>query len=502
MPGARVSGSGFCPNAGMGGNLFLAVFLLGLPAIRGSAAIPGDHVHNGPPSWGPWTFLGLWSRSHGSAFDPDKHEGDFHKEMGLDLPTYALVLGIVSGLSLPLAACLGVKLSPIDDKVCAGMMAFGAGALLFAVTVELYGHALRELDHGRMGLLEMFSTILAALLGAMFYVSVNRKLDSVFASEEEEEDDSQSEDVDAADAEKQPIMASPRQARTSYQACPPLALGSVPESASVGRSPGDQPPSGRSSLTGHSPRSQWAKLRSAVRSTSPSGMNAMRRRISVSLPYEAEVQLETSRTSGRVKGLYALMLDPSVEAVEDVGEVTSEQATEEGATEASKRKARQVAFALFVGLLIDGVPEGVLMGFLAAEGHLTPVLVISLFVANFPEAFSSSSLLVLGKIPVYAIIGMWTLLCILVGCLAGLSCKLLLVAYPDFSEGMKLPIEMLLIIAIVEGVTGGAMIACISSVMLPEAFERAGKDGSLFMSSGFLCTSGFLTAVFLKAALG
>jgi len=33
------------------------------------------------------------------------------------------------------------------------------------------------------------------------------------------------------------------------------------------------------------------------------------------------------------------------------------------------------------------------MGFLSAEGHLTPVLIISLFIANFPESFSSASIM-------------------------------------------------------------------------------------------------------------
>jgi len=43
------------------------------------------------------------------------------------------------------------------------------------------------------------------------------------------------------------------------------------------------------------------------------------------------------------------------------------------------------------------------------------------------------------------------------------------------------------------------MIACIATVMLPEAFHRAGKEGLLVFSSGFLCTAGFLVAVTMKA---
>merc|ERR1719181_768277 len=146
--------------------------------------------------------------------------------------------------------------------------------------------------------------------------------------------------------------------------------------------------------------------------------------------------------------------------------------------------AKSVALALFVGLLVDGVPEGILMGFLAAEGHLTPVLIISLFVANFPEAFSSSSLLIQAQMSVAKIIGMWTGLCTLVGCLAAFSCWALLATYPDFGKtgGESLPVAVLIGISLVEGLTGGAMIACIAAVMLPEAFERGGKGGHFYSS--------------------
>merc|ERR1740130_116272 len=129
---------------------------------------------------------------------------------------------------------------------------------------------------------------------------------------------------------------------------------------------------------------------------------------------------------------------------------------------AEVQHAKSVAFALFLGLLVDGIPEGILMGFLSAEGHLTPVLIISLFVANFPEAFSSSSLLVQAQMSIPKIIGMWSGLCALVGCLAGFSCWALLAAYPDFGkaglEQQSLPVAVLLCIALVEGLTGGAMI--------------------------------------------
>jgi hypothetical protein len=39
--------------------------------------------------------------------------------------------------------------------------------------------------------------------------------------------------------------------------------------------------------------------------------------------------------------------------------------------------------------------------------------------------------------------------------------------------------------AAVTGITGGAMLAFVAATMLPAAFERSGRDGSL---SGMLCT--------------
>jgi hypothetical protein len=162
-------------------------------------------------------------------------------------------------------------------------------------------------------------------------------------------------------------------------------------------------------------------------------------------------------------------------------------------------RGNQVAFGLFLGLLVDGVPEGILMGFLAAEGHLSEVLIASLLVANFPEAFSSASMMVQGGISIPSIISMWTGLCVMVGALAGASCYALQAFYPSYPDG-DLPEELLISVAVVQGLTGGAMISCIATVMLPEAFARAGgRAVPLMASSGFLCTAGFLVAVTMKA---
>jgi zinc transporter ZupT len=164
-------------------------------------------------------------------------------------------------------------------------------------------------------------------------------------------------------------------------------------------------------------------------------------------------------------------------------------------------RAKALAMSLFLGLLIDGVPECMLMGFLAAEERLTLVLVISLIVANFPEAFSSASLLKRARMSNVSIIGLWTGLMLFVGTFSGLTCYLLLLAFPRYGPDAEvMPLGILVFTSFVEGLAGGAMITLISAVILPEAMEKADNDGPVYHRSGFCCACGFLLSVLLKVA--
>jgi len=170
------------------------------------------------------------------------------------------------------------------------------------------------------------------------------------------------------------------------------------------------------------------------------------------------------------------------------------------AREARLAEGMRLAYAMFLGLLVDGIPESILLGFLAAENSLSLVLVLSLFVANFPEAFSSASLMKEAGVSVFKIVGMWAALCALTGILAGLACYGLLWLVGGHVSG-DMPFHITMLIAVVEGIAGGAMIACIAAVMLPEAFGRKHKT-NILMDSGFLCTAGFLCAVLIKVVGG
>jgi len=417
---------------------------------------------------------------------------------------HACLLATISGISLPIGAILGIILSPVRDVVSAAWVAFGAGALLFAVTVELYGHDLRELENGRVGIYEMVGTICGAYVGALFYLYVNRWLEETM--EEESIEDLDDVESDGHSQVGDMTMGCPT------EATPFLAKSRADRSSpNMGfKTPHPGPRQLGDNTAGFCPRDESFAM------TYNCSLNPSRNVSFSQYPYSRNVSFAFSECSfksrGRDRAINMLAIpigsDSSKEssygdsrATSVAGDQTCLEMDLTGVNPGMTRKGNnnKLAFSIFLGLLVDGVPEGILMGCLAAEGHFSWVLVLSLMVANFPEAFSSASLMVQGGISVVNIISMWTGLCVMVGALAGASCYLLQLFFPSYPHG-DLPQTLLIGVAVVEGLTGGAMISCIATVMLPEAFARSsGRDGWLITSSGFLCTAGFLTAVTMKA---
>jgi len=391
------------------------------------------------------------------------------KAWGLNVWQEALLFGIISSLSLPIGALLGQWLSPVEDYVVAALVAFGGGALLFAVTVELYGHALHEVAHGSLGYTEMVTTVACALLGALLYLWRNKVMEQWIEGDEEEGDD------EAGNA------------TASSSAAPKAAPKAEPKAKSAAGS-------------------RWDALRRHASDVGEQAVKEKRKMLSAkeaigvflskTTPDHAEMKAVRGRKKRMLLAAGATHMHPTYGSIEhgspDEDEETKAKRVEEG---------MRLAYAMFLGLLVDGIPESILLGFLAAENSLSLVLVLSLFVANFPEAFSSASLMKEAEAPLWKIMGMWTFLCALTGILAGLACAGLLYFAGDAAASGEMPFHMRMIIAVVEGIAGGAMIACIAAVMLPEAFGRKHQTNML-MDPGFLCTAGFLCAVLIKVIGG
>jgi len=358
---------------------------------------------------------------------------------GMSAPVLALVFGLASALSLPVGALMGIGMSPVNPYIVANIIAFGAGCLMFAVTVELYGDQLMHLQLSDYHATEEIIICLAsAFVGAILYILLNRWVEGMEdEGGEGEEHEGETRVItkgiehtghDVEKGEKKPL------------------LGDKDKKD-------DKTPPTSSRAKGH-----WAKVRTVVKFHK--------------LKFNVKLRHGTAKGEGNAKSL---------------------------------------ALGMLAGIIADGIPEAVLIGLLASEGHLSMMFVVSLFIANFPESFSSASLMIENNVfPWYQIVGLWTVPFVATGGIAGLACW----AIPPWAHAT---LTVRIIAAIIEGLAGGMMLAMIASVMLPQAFNMA-KENPVWHPwvakdakpdehhggdiPGVLCVCGFLVAVGLKVLGG
>ncbi len=152
--------------------------------------------------------------------------------------------------------------------------------------------------------------------------------------------------------------------------------------------------------------------------------------------------------------------------------------------------------AVWLGLLIDGIPESIVIGaglltlvtaHLGAGGdvvfsEVVPyTLIAGLFLSNFPEALSSSvGMRCLGWSPTF-ILGLWVALLVVTAVGAGVG----------YAIGEALSHTALVA---VEGLAAGAMLTAIASTMIPEAVHLGGSA----RQTGLATLAGFLAAISFK----
>eukprot|EP00927_Polykrikos_kofoidii_P034445 TRINITY_DN29238_c0_g1_i1.p1 TRINITY_DN29238_c0_g1~~TRINITY_DN29238_c0_g1_i1.p1 ORF type:complete len:763 (+),score=158.22 TRINITY_DN29238_c0_g1_i1:66-2291(+) len=141
----------------------------------------------------------------------------------------------------------------------------------------------------------------------------------------------------------------------------------------------------------------------------------------------------------------------------------------------------QAALMIWVGILIDGVPESVVMGILANTASKGTLLafVVGVFLANFPEAMSSAGTMKLHGVRTPVIMLMWASITLLTGIGAGVGALM-------FPPGSTSDPSIQKAIACIEGLCGGAMLCMIANTVLPEAFEQGGNVTGMATLCGFL----------------
>ncbi|HAC65661.1 MAG TPA: protein kinase [Cyanothece sp. UBA12306] len=141
---------------------------------------------------------------------------------------------------------------------------------------------------------------------------------------------------------------------------------------------------------------------------------------------------------------------------------------------------RSAPVAILVGTLLDNIPEAAVIGMNAASNHLGLSFLLAVFISNFPEALTSASGMQQAGTSKKQILSLWFGMVILSGFVAILG---------SFMQDHA----SLLFIGIAQAIAGGAILAMLSSTMMPEAYELGGSSVSYSTIAGFLLS--FLIAM-------
>ncbi len=130
--------------------------------------------------------------------------------------------------------------------------------------------------------------------------------------------------------------------------------------------------------------------------------------------------------------------------------------------------------AIWLGLLLDGVPESLVIG--GTADALRVSFVVGIFLSNYPEALSSSVGMREQEYSWRSISLLWGTVVLVTGIGAAIGS----VVFQKASAN---------VFAIVEGLAAGAMLTVITQTMMPEALHRSGSFVGLAALAGFLITT-------------
>jgi zinc transporter, ZIP family len=129
--------------------------------------------------------------------------------------------------------------------------------------------------------------------------------------------------------------------------------------------------------------------------------------------------------------------------------------------------------AIVLGIVLDGIPESIVIGLTLLSGAGVDVaVVIAVFLSNVPEAIAATTgLRQTGWKPLNTIY-LWLLVMVV----SGLSAALGFAIFGNFGGNM---------IGFVDAFAGGAILTMLADTMMPEAYEFAGPLVGLMTTLGF-----------------
>jgi len=128
---------------------------------------------------------------------------------------------------------------------------------------------------------------------------------------------------------------------------------------------------------------------------------------------------------------------------------------------------------MFIGALLDGVPEAFILGItLKAGGGVSVAFVTALFVSNIPQGIAGTTSLKAAGHSDRSVFKMWTALLVATAVTAAIG---YVVADSVPHNGL-----------FAEGFAAGAVLTMLADSMMPEAFEHGGKSVGLITVLGYL----------------
>ncbi|HRI06770.1 MAG TPA: cyclic nucleotide-binding domain-containing protein [Nannocystaceae bacterium] len=431
-----------------------------------------------------------------------------------DTPAFALLLGLGSAISLPIGAAIGLAARP-RAMATSVLMAFGAGALLFALTIEIVAHSyhiagyvplaigcvaggllfelLNQVINRRGGFLRKGATLLYQVtrskrLRAADVVDHLARVD-VFRALPPDEIAKLVPHID--------LLEFPKGAEVCAEGdpCDEIYLidkGSVrvtrEDGAVVVSTLGAGTVFGEMELISGSPyvatvvvasddtalyrlrRADFERVLAASPATQLIVSTLARARLEAASPARAYKSLSENRwRRSTIRHLTAGDLAPTRAEVQAV---------------ASEHAHGGAVLGIWLGILLDGIPESLVIGLSLLGATQTPWgLVAGVFLANLPEAMSSSVVMRQQSFSVARILGLWSAVVVVTAAGAAFGNAALRGLDPE-------------VFAVIEGCAAGAMLTSIAETMLPEAYHQGG------WVVGLSTLAGFLAALGIKAATG
>jgi zinc transporter, ZIP family len=134
--------------------------------------------------------------------------------------------------------------------------------------------------------------------------------------------------------------------------------------------------------------------------------------------------------------------------------------------------------AIVLGIVLDGIPESIVLGLTVLEGGSVSVaFLVAVALSNVPEAFAATSGLSRAGWAKSHILGLWAL----VSLVSGLASLLGFTVFDTASQTS---------VAFVLSFAGGAILTMLADTMMPEAFEHGGKLVGVVTTFGFALAFG------------